>query len=95
MSLLYLGIASTMVGFLLQNIGQKYTEPSTAALLLSMESVFGVLFSVLMLGEVLSVRMAYGCILIFVAIIISETKLEFLQGRRLKKNEDKTITLEE
>ena len=95
MSLLYLGIASTMVGFLLQNIGQKYTEPSTAALLLSMESVFGVLFSVLMLGEVLSVRMAYGCILIFVAIIISETKIEFLQGRRLKKNEDKTITLEE
>lgn len=94
-SLLYLGLASTMIGFLLQNVGQKYTEPSTAALILSMESVFGVLFSVLLLGEILSVRMAYGCILIFVAIIISETKLEFLQGRRLKKYEDETITLEE
>ncbi|NLZ81002.1 MAG: DMT family transporter [Clostridiales bacterium] len=94
-SLLYLGIASTMIGFLLQNVGQKYTDPSTAALILSLESVFGVLFSVLLLGEVLSVKMANGCILIFVAIIISETKLEFLQGRRLKKNEDETITLEE
>lgn len=94
-SLLYLGIASTMIGFLLQNVGQKYTEPTTAALILSMESVFGVLFSVTFLAEVLTVRMAYGCVLIFIAIIISETKLEFLQGRRLKKNEDKTITLEE
>ena len=41
--MLYLGLLSTMLGFLLQNVGQKYTTPSTASLLLSFESVFGVL----------------------------------------------------
>jgi len=49
--MLYLGLLSTMVGFLLQNVGQKYTAPSTASLLLSFESVFGVLFSVIFLQE--------------------------------------------
>lgn len=77
--MLYLGIGSTMIAFLLQNIGQKYTEPSTAALLLSMESVFGVGFSVLLLGEILTIKMMIGCILIFTAVIMAETKFEFVR----------------
>lgn len=72
MSLLYLAIFSTMVGFLLQNVCQKYLSANTSALLLSLESVFGVLFSVLLLDEVLGGKMLLGCVLMFLAIVVSE-----------------------
>lgn len=71
-SIFYLGLLSTMVAYLLQNVGQKYTKPSTAALLMSLESVFGMLFSVIFLHEVLTPRMVIGCAVIFIAIVISE-----------------------
>lgn len=77
-AMLYLGIFSTMLGFLLQNVGQKYTPPNTASLLLSMESVFGVLFSALLLGERMTGRMLAGCVLLFIAVLLAETKLSFL-----------------
>ena len=54
----------------------------TAALLLSMESVFGILFSMIFLGEVLTIKMAAGCILIFTAVIMAETKFEFLKRKK-------------
>ena len=76
--MLYLGLLSTMVGFLLQNVGQKYTAPSTASLLLSFESVFGVLFSVIFLQEQLTLRMLFGCGLMFFAVLLVETRLSFL-----------------
>lgn len=77
-SMLYLGLFATMMAFCLQNVCQKYTAPSTAALLLSMESVFGVIFAAIFLGEYLTGRMIIGCALIFAAIIMAETKFEFL-----------------
>ena len=70
--LLYLAIFSTMVGFLLQNVCQKYLSANTTALLLSMESVFGALFSVMLLNEVLAGKMLLGCILMFLAVAVSE-----------------------
>jgi len=76
--MLYLGLLSTMVGFLLQNVGQKYTAPSTASLLLSFESVFGVLFSIIFLQEQLTLRMLFGCGLMFFAVVLVETRLSFL-----------------
>ncbi len=84
-SMLYLGVFSTMIAFLLQNVCQKYTLPSVAALFLSMESVFGVFFSCVFLGEVLTVRMVSGCVLLFTAIILAETKFSFIANplRRL------------
>lgn len=80
--MLYLGLLSTMAAFLLQNVGQKYTKPSTAALLLSMESVFGIIFSMIFLGEELTLKLAAGCILIFAAVIMAETKLEFFKRKK-------------
>ena len=74
--MLYLGLMSTMLAFLLQNVCQKYISPSTAAILLSTESVFGIMFSIIFLAEKLSLRMAVGCVLIFVAIILSQLKLK-------------------
>lgn len=71
-ALTYLAIACTAVALLLQNLGQKYTHPSSASLILSLESVFGVIFSVIFYDEKLTVRIATGFVLIFVAILISE-----------------------
>lgn len=73
-SMLYLGLLSTMLAFLLQNVCQKYIPPALTALILSMESVFGVLFSCLILKEVLTLRMFFGCTLIFIAVLIAEKK---------------------
>jgi len=72
-SMLYLGLFSTMLCFSLQNLGLKYVKSSLAALFLSFESVFGVLFSTIVLHEVLTLRMIAGCVLIFLAIVIAET----------------------
>lgn len=84
-SMLYLGLLSTMVAFVLQNVGLRYVQSSIAALFLSFESVFGVLFSTLLLHERLTPRMMTGCILIFFAVILAETKFDFLHKRGTKK----------
>lgn len=77
-SLAYLCIFATAGALGLQTFGLKYTAPSAGALILSLESVFGVLFSVLMGAEAVTFRLLLGFTIIFVAIIISETKFEFL-----------------
>lgn len=77
LSMLYLGLFSTMLCFSLQNIGLKYVQSSLASLFLSFESVFGVLFSSLFLHEKLTLRMGIGCVLIFIAVVLAETKFEF------------------
>ncbi|HBT65294.1 MAG TPA: EamA family transporter [Ruminococcaceae bacterium] len=77
-SMLYLGLFSTMVAFFLQNVCQKYTPPSTTSILMSTESVFGILFSVLLLGERPSFRAIVGCVFIFFAIMLAQTKISKL-----------------
>lgn len=72
MPVTYLGIFSTFVAFLFQTIGQKYTSASRAAILLSMESVFGISLSVLILKEAVTISMVIGASLIFAAVIIAE-----------------------
>ena len=79
---LYLALACTALSLLLQNVGQKYTNPSSASLILSLESVFGVLFGVFFFHEILNLRLITGFVLIFVAIVISETELSFLKGKK-------------
>lgn len=83
-SVLYLAVICTGLALLLQNLGQTNTDPSAAAIILGLESIFGILFSVIFKGEKLDLYSAAGFVLIFAAIIISETKLSFLK-KRLKK----------
>ena len=71
-SLAYLAVACTMVALLFQNIGQAHLPPASAALLLSLEAVFGVAFSVALGAETLTLRIVFGFALVFVAIIVSE-----------------------
>lgn len=79
--LLYLGIAATTLALLFQNVGQKYTDPSSAAVLLSLEAPFGVAFSVIFTEERPSPLMYVGFLLIFAAILCSETKFAFLKKK--------------
>ncbi len=79
LGVLYLGIFSTAIGFLLQTKCQSKVDQTKAAIILSTESVFGTILSILILGEVLTFRMVIGCMIIFASIIISETKLSFLK----------------
>jgi len=82
--IMYLAIGCTAIGLLLQSVGQKYTTPSGAAIILSLESVFGVSFSILLAGEVMSKRLVFGFCMIFISVIISETKLSFFLTKKNK-----------
>ena len=79
--LLYLGIAATTLALLFQNVCQKYSDPSSAAVLLSLEAPFGVAFSVIFTEERPSPLMYVGFLLIFAAILCSETKFAFLKKK--------------
>ena len=79
--LAYLVIFASCGGLLFQNIGQKYTAPATAAVLLALEAPFGVLFSVLLTDESPTALMLLGFALIFIAVVVSETKLSFLRKK--------------
>ncbi|WP_206214118.1 MULTISPECIES: DMT family transporter [unclassified Adlercreutzia] len=68
----YLIVACTCVAMVFQNTALKYIHPSQASLLLSLESVFGVAFSVALYGETLTVPLVIGFVLIFCAIVLSE-----------------------
>ena len=84
LSMMYLGLLSTMVAFALQTICQKYLAPSLAALLMSFEAVFGALSGVIFLGEIIPPRGIVGCALMFFAVVLSETKFSFLRRRKNK-----------
>lgn len=79
LQIFYLAFFATAVTMVCQTVGQNYTSECNASLILSLESVFGVLFSVLFYGEVLSLQVMIGFIFIFIAVVISETKLSFLR----------------
>lgn len=68
----YAGILSSGIAYTLQIVGQKYTEPTLASLLMSLESVFAVLTSVVVLWQFPSERELIGSIVMFAAIIISQ-----------------------
>lgn len=70
-SVLYLGVVSTTLCYLLQTASQKYVDETKAAIILSMESVFGTLFSILILHEHVTLRMILGSVMILAAVIVS------------------------
>ena len=73
--ILYAGGLSSGVAYTLQIVGQKYTEPTTATLILSLEAVFAVLAGWLILGEVMTGKEIVGCVLVFVAVILAQVPL--------------------
>lgn len=72
MPIMYAGVLSCGVAYTLQIVGQKYTNPTMASLIMSLESVFAVLGGLLLLNEALTGREALGCALMFIAIILPQ-----------------------
>ena len=79
--ILYLAVFCTVVAYVCQNVGMQYANPTKSAIILSTEALFGTLFSVLIMHEVLTGRMITGGLLIFIAIIFAEVK-PFSRGRK-------------
>ncbi|MBE6631478.1 MAG: DMT family transporter [Ruminococcaceae bacterium] len=70
--ILYVGIFSSGVAYTLQIIAQKDANPTLVSLLLSLESVFGVISSAIILNSTLSVREYIGCVLMLVAVVFAQ-----------------------
>lgn len=82
--LLYLGVFSTTLAYLLQTVAQKYISETKAAIILSTEAFWGTAFSIIILSEVMTFRIGIGATLILLAIIITETKSSLLNGKKLE-----------
>ena len=71
--ILFLAVFATVFAFGVQNVSLAHIPPAQVSLLLSLESVFGVVFGILLAGDVLTLRLVVGFAFIFVAIFVSET----------------------
>ena len=70
--ILYAGIMSGAIGYTLQVLGQRDTDPTVASLLMCLEAVFAVLTGAVLLGEKMTAREAAGCVLMFTAVILAQ-----------------------
>ncbi len=77
--ILYLAIFCTLTAYLIQNVAQRHTSSTHAAIILSLESVFGGLLSLIFLKEPFTIRFFIGCLAILISIITTETKWGFLR----------------
>lgn len=84
-NVLYLAVFSTALCLSLQSVGLKYINATAGTILLSLESVFGVIFSVLIYGEVITLRIAVGFAIVFVAVLLSQ--LDFILPKKEKTTE--------
>lgn len=93
LAVLYLGILSTLLAFLIQSVAQRYTSEAKVALILSTESLFGALLSVLILQEAVTSRLVIGGLIILFAILMIEfdfeklTVIKFFRQKQLNESE--------
>ena len=80
--LVFLGIGSSGIAYTLQILGQNGPDPSAASIIMSLESVFGVIGTALVLGARLEVREYIGCAVVLSAVILSQIDFAALRGRR-------------
>ena len=83
MPLLYLGIGSSGIAYTLQILGQNGVNPAAASIILSLESVFGVIGTALFLGKTLTPREYLGCAIVLVAVVLSQ--IDFKQILKKQK----------
>ena len=76
-NVIYLTLACTVFAQLAQILGQKYTQANQAAIILSLEAVFGALFSVIFGAEQLSLILFSGFVVIFLSVLITELRVDF------------------
>jgi len=81
MAVAYLGLLSTLLCFFLQTYAQERVDSTKTAIILSTESLWGTVFSIILVNDILTIRIVIGAIILFSAIIITETKLSFIKKR--------------
>ncbi|MBR2822890.1 MAG: DMT family transporter [Clostridia bacterium] len=70
--MLYAGVLSGAVGYTLQMVGQRDVNPTLASMIMCLESVFAVLGGAVLLGERMTPREGFGCIVMFAAVILAQ-----------------------
>lgn len=80
--LLYATFLPTATGYTLQIVGQKYTDATTAALLMSLESVFAAIFGAIFLREFMTPMEMLGSAVIFAAVVADQVDFSTLRNRR-------------
>lgn len=91
-NIIYLTLVCTLFAQLAMMVGQKLTTANQASLVLSMESVFGALFSVILGDEVLKIGLIIGFVVILLAMLVNELKInpiKLLSGKKSISNENK------
>ena len=85
--LLYLGIVSSALGYTFQILGQKLSNnPTIDSIIMSLESVFALIGGVIILQEKLSTNEIIGCVLMFIAIVLSQIFENFSFKKKINKN---------
>lgn len=80
--ILYSGVISCGIGYTLQTVGQKYTDPTSASLIMSLESVFSAISGAIFLNELMTSSQVLGCTLTFIAVIISQIPITTLKKQK-------------
>ncbi len=75
-SLVYLVLICTVIPFAMQNVVQKFLSSTRTAVILTLQSVFGSIFATYYLKETMTWPMVAGCAIIFIAILLQETKFQ-------------------
>ncbi len=85
----YLGVFATFLAYFLQTFAQKHTTSTKTAIILSCESLFGSLFSVLLGLEPFTIFLVMGGTVILSSVVISEVRLP--QKRRFGAGKEEYI----
>lgn len=70
--ILYTAIMVVGVAYTLQIVGQRYTNPTISAIIMSLESVFSAISGVIFLNESMNIKELIGCAFMFLAVIITQ-----------------------
>jgi drug/metabolite transporter (DMT)-like permease len=82
LDIMYAGFLSSGIAYTLQIAAQKDADPTSATLIMSLESVFAVLSGWLVLGEALSGKELTGCLFVFIAVILAQIQLPLPKRKR-------------
>lgn len=74
--ILYCGILSSGIGFTIQIYTQKHLDPTVASVIMSLESVFSIIFASIILKERYSILEIFGCITIFISVILTQIPMK-------------------
>lgn len=82
--LLYVGVFSCGVGYTLQILAQKDSNPTVVTILLSLESVFAVIAGAIILHQQMSLREYIGCALMFIAVVLAQVQFPAKKAKQLQ-----------